>query len=204
MNKALIVGLSTMAFIAGTSAAQAEAFNGGHVGVSINMDNYEVKAQDLFYDGTRFDGLSGNGVGFGAYAGYDVGMGDGAFAGIEAFGDFGSAKAMASDGEGGEASVKAKNGFGVTARLGGKISEATGAYVRAGWTQIHVKGVLGDYSESYNESGLLYGVGLETALGKSASLRAEYLISDFGTVGEADSGLKAKNGQFRLGLGFNF
>lgn len=205
MKKIFALGLSAAAltFIS-TGSAHAEAFNGSHVGISVGMDNLELNAKDVIYDGDTFDGLSGNGAAFGVYTGYDFAVGDGVFVGLESFLDLSNAEMKYDDGDGYKLSIKTKNAFGITGRFGAKLNDSTGAYARIGWAKARFKGTDGEDTASYNERGILYGIGLETALGQTASLRAEYMIANYGSVGATDGQLKAKNGQFRLGFGFNF
>ncbi len=203
MNKVLscLLPAAAIALLSATAAAAAP-FNGPYVGAAIGMDNYEIQAHDFIYEGTNFDGLSANGPAVSLYGGYDYAFGPKGFVGIEAALDLSGAEFSVSDSES-AAKLKAKESYSLAGRLGGMINESTGLYGRLGWVNTKFKSTDGDYSDSGNESGWLYGFGIETALKTSTTLRAEYNIVDYGDVG-ADKVLTAKNGQFKVGLSYRF
>lgn len=131
--------------------------------------------------------------------------------------------------ESGKASLRAKESFSATARVGYLLNDSTGIYLRGGIVQTRFKlsdsdefAVADDadgdpiYRKSIKDSnvGLLYGAGLETALGENTSLRVEYNIAQYGGVfkklhaynneeGDASS-TKVSNHQVRLGLAYRF
>ena len=203
MNKVLscLLPAAAIALLSATAAAAAP-FNGPYVGAALGMDNYEIQANDFFYEGTNFDGLSANGAVLSLYTGYDYAFGTKGFVGIEAALDLSGAELSVSDSDY-AAKLKAKESYSLAGRLGGMINESTGLYGRLGWVNTKFKETADDYADSGNESGWLYGVGIETALKTSTTLRAEYNIVDYGDVGP-DNVLTAKNSQFKVGVSYRF
>lgn len=195
--------------------AQAESFQGLYAGVEGGFDNYEVKVDDVditdlvSIDATgSFDGLSGNGVMGGVFAGYHLG-GDSTFVAIEGFAQFSDASMSISATDGIDTigmSIKAKESFGVAARLGMKVNPSTGLYARVGWLSTNFEASLNDgfdtYKESEYEDAIQYGVGLETMISNNTSLRAEYLMASYGDQGV--DGLSIDNNNFKAGLAFRF
>lgn len=197
------------------SPAQAEGFQGLYAGVEGGFDNYEVKVDDVDItdlvgiDATgSFDGLSGNGVMGGLFAGYHLGSGN-TFVAIEGFAQFSDASMSISATDGIDtigASISAKESFGVAARLGVKVNNATGVYGRVGWLSTNFESKLNDgfdtYTENEYEDAIQYGVGLETMVSEKVSLRAEYLMASYGDQGI--DGLSIDNNNFKAGLAVRF
>lgn len=182
-----------------TSPALAEPFNGFYVGAGLGYDNFEMKADDFFTPGDSFDGVSGNGIAGSVFAGYDFAFGGAAFGGIEVGAELSGAKASYDDTID-ALSVKAKESWLASARLGAKVNDSTGLYAKAGWINTKFKGTLNGFSDSDREDAIFYGAGLETGLGSNSSLRVEYMIRDYGSVG----GIDVKNGQVQTGVSFRF
>ena len=126
---ALFAAAATAAVVA--TPAMAAPFAGPYVGVELGLDNYEVQAEDIFAPGDEFDGLSGNGIVGGVFAGYDVAVGN-AFIGLEAKASLSDASATYDDTVD-SLTVRAKETFGATARAGVMLNESTGVFARAGW-----------------------------------------------------------------------
>lgn len=196
-------------------AAHAEGFQGLYAGVEGGFDNYEVKVDDIdisyltgFESTGSFDGLSGNGAMGGVFAGYHLGGGS-TFAAIEGFAQFSDASISISATDGVDTiglSVRAKESFGAAARLGVKVNNATGVYARVGWLSTNFESKLNDgttvYKDSDYEDAIQYGAGLETMVSNNMSLRAEYLMADYGNQGI--DGLSIDNNNFKAGLAFRF
>jgi outer membrane immunogenic protein len=155
----------------------AEPFSGPYVGAEFGLDNYEVQADDIIEAGDSVDGLSGNGVVGGVFAGYDFAAGN-AFFGIEG-------KASLSDASAGyesasyDLSVRAKESFGASVRGGVMVNDNTGLYARVGWVNTKFKLNDDGVTASDNDDGLVLGAGLQTRVGTAASLRVEYVRSDY-------------------------
>jgi len=195
--------------------ALAQDFQGFYAGIEGGFDNYEVKVDDIDltdvigFDATgSFDGLSGNGVMGGVFAGYHVTM-DTTFIAVEGFAQLSDASVGISATDGVDeidANIKAKESFGAAARFGVKVNNATGIYARVGWLSTNFKATIDDgvdaYSDSESEDAIQYGVGLETMIAESVSLRAEYLRASYGDQGV--DGLSIDNNNFKAGLAFRF
>jgi outer membrane immunogenic protein len=157
--------------------AMAEPFSGPYVGAELGLDNYEGQAEDLLVAGDEIDGLSGNGVVGGVFAGYDVAMGN-AFFGIEGKASLSDAEASYSDGTD-SLSIRAKESFGASVRGGVMVNDSTGLYARVGWANTKFKLNDDGVTASDSDDGLVLGAGLQTRVGTAASLRVEYVRSDY-------------------------
>jgi outer membrane immunogenic protein len=187
--------LSLAAATALSTPAFAEPFAGPYVGVEVGVDNYENQGADVFVAGDEFDGISGNGVVGGVYAGFDIPLSGSVFAGVEANARLSGAKATYDDTVD-RLTIKAKESFGASGRLGVMLNDSTGAYARAGWQNTKFKATLNGVSDSDREDALVLGGGLETRIGSNASIRVEYDHADYDEF--------TKNNTVRAGLGFRF
>ncbi len=174
MRKFVLALAASAAF---ATPAMAEPFSGPYVGAEVGLDNYEGQGDDLIADGDSFDGISGNGVVGGVFAGYDFAIGGG-FVGIEGKASLSDAEASYDDGVD-SLSIRAKESFGATVRGGFMVNDNTGLYARVGWVNTKFKVAIDDVSASDNDDGLVLGAGLETRVGGNASLRLEYVRSDY-------------------------
>jgi len=169
--------LALVASAAFATPAMAEPFSGPYIGAEVGLDNYEAQAEDVLAAGDEIDGLSGNGVVGGVFAGYDFAMGN-AFFGIEGKASLSDAEASYSDGTD-SLSIRAKESFGATVRGGVMVNGSTGLYARVGWANTKFKVAANGVSDSDSDDGLVLGAGLETRVGSNASLRVEYARSDY-------------------------
>ena len=174
--------------------AMAAPFAGPYVGVELGLDNYEVQAEDIFAPGDEFDGLSGNGIVGGVFAGYDVAVGN-AFIGLEAKASLSDASATFDDTVD-SLTVRAKETFGATARAGVMLSESTGGFARAGWANTKFKVNLNGAADSDNDDALVLGAGLQSRVGSAASVRVEYVRTDYSDF--------VKNNAVLAGVAFHF
>lgn len=213
MKKFAIAG--AVALSALPAAANAEVFNGPFLGVQFSRDAYEVKAEGVDLGGgveLDLDGLSGNGIGGGLYAGYDLALGSTAFFGVEGNANLSGASISASgtDGAGAVqlAKLEARESFGLSGRLGAMVADDTGLYARLGWqsTKFKVSGEAFEGSASTTQDAFVYGAGLETRLTPVASLRVEFLIEDYGSAGVDDlvSGVRVDNNKLNAGFSYRF
>jgi len=191
-NVALIAAAATAAVIA--TPAMAAPFSGPYVGVEFGLDNYEVQAEDVLVTGDRYDGLSGNGVVGGVFAGYDVAVGN-AFFGVEGKASLSDA-GLTVDNSVDSLRIRAKESFGATARAGVMLNDNTGVYARAGWANTKFKANLNGVRESDNEDGLVLGAGLQSRIDPAASVRVEYVRTDYDDF--------VKNNAVLAGLAFHF
>ncbi|WP_428028499.1 outer membrane protein [Altererythrobacter sp.] len=204
------------------AAAQAQddadgAWSGIYFGAEAGVDNYELSAKgdlglvDPALAGLEasFDGLSGDGVAGGIYAGYNMGFGGG-FVAVEGFAGLSDASMGVSASDGVDTlsvTAKARESYGVAGRIGAKLSRSTVIYARGGWVNTRFKVSASDgvdtFSESETEDGFQYGGGLESMIGPKMSIRAEYVISDYGSAG-LGQGISLDNGSFRAGISFRY
>ena len=173
MRKFVLALAASAAF---ATPAMAEPFSGPYLGAEFGLDNYEGQVEDLITAGDEVDGLSGNGVVGGVFAGYDFAVGN-AFFGIEGKASLSDAEALYSDGTD-SLSIRAKESFGASVRGGRMVNDSTGLYARVGWANTKFKVNLSGTTESDSDDGLVLGAGLETRVGAAASLRVEYVRSD--------------------------
>jgi outer membrane immunogenic protein len=178
-----------------STPALAEPFSGPYVGVEVGLDNYEGKGSDVFAPGDRFNGISGNGIVGGAYAGFDMPVSGNFFAGVEANASLSGAKATYDD-TADRLTIKAKESFGASARLGLMVNDSTGAYARAGWQNTKFRADLNGVRDSDRDDALVLGGGIETRVGSNASIRVEYNHANYDDF--------IKNNTVRAGLGFRF
>lgn len=210
-----IIALS-LALAAGTysSSAMAEAYSGPYVGAEIGREGYEVKAKNMAIGSLTVsaDGISGNGVVGGIFAGYDFALSKSIFAGVEATVNLSSAKISASATDGVStisAAVKARESFGGSARLGAMLNDSTGIYARLGWirTKFEVEAMGTVLGHNHREA-FQYGGGLETRVTNHATLRVEYTRLSYGSAGlnalTGLNGIHVDNDQFRLGASYRF
>lgn len=216
MKKYLLVAAAAALFPISAQAQEARSY-GLYFGAEAGVDNYELSADvdlgdfDSDFDGVtaEFDGLSANGVAGGIFAGYQAPLG-GSFFAVEAFGRLSDAtmKASFSDGtDTGFLKAEAKESYGAAARFGVDVGARSAVYARVGWINTKFKVTASDgtdtFSESETEDGIQYGGGIETAIGPRTSLRAEYVVSDYGQAGLGD-GVSLDNGAFSAGLTFRY
>jgi outer membrane immunogenic protein len=203
------IALALIASVAATGTAHAEPFQGPYVGVSLIRDAFEVKADNIDLGGGALsvDGISGNGVGGGLYAGYDYSIGS-MFIGVEANANLTSASVSASLTGLGNARISTRESYGVSARVGGKLSDTTGLYARLGWQNTKFKARLSDGVDTVTfkdtQDAFVYGAGLETSVAANTSVRVEYTIEDFGSAGLGVNGLSVDNNKLALGLSYRF
>lgn len=199
MNKKLLaVSVAAAALV--SSAAAAQPFSGPYAGVTVSADNYEVKADNLFASGDQFDGLSGNGAGFGAFAGYDFAISDRMFAGIEGSIDTSGAEITIDDGVD-ELTVSAGLTYELGGRLGMMVNDSTAIYGRAAWIRSEFEADLSGTSEEDDQDGWRFGAGVETALSDTIDLRLEYAFTSYDSD---DTVLDVTNSQVRAGLRWKF
>jgi len=210
--------LAVAPFALSAQAALATPFSGPYFGAEVSYDSYEVQADSVDVGGYTIsaDGLSGNGVSGGLYAGYDMAIGTGAFVGVEAAFDYSGASISASGTDGVDtlsASVKARETYSIAGRFGLKFAQSAGAYVKLGYANTRFKteafaNSTSLFSDSRAKGAFVYGAGLQTAVADNMSLRAEFTISDYGSAGLDDdlgvNGIKVRNAKSSVGLSYHF
>lgn len=149
MIRTLLLAAATFGIAASAHAADLA---GPYIGGGVTHDNVAGSG--------AIEGLGANGVGGTVFAGYNVPLSAG-FVGVEANLDLNTVDAD---------DAEAKWGYGFGARAGLNLSDATAAYVRAGYQRNKVEL---DGASGWGD-GVRFGGGLETALSETASLRLEY------------------------------
>lgn len=218
--KKVVLGAALAVSFSGVAQAQDSSqsnWSGLYFGVEAGVDNYELSAEGDLGDvdpalagiDASFDGLSGNGIAGSLYAGYQMNYGGG-FIALEGFAGLSDASMGISATDSVDTvslTAEAKESYGVAGRLGAKVSRSSAVYVRGGWINTKFKTTLNDgidtYSVSETEDGFQYGAGMETMVGRKMSLRAEYVISDYGSAG-LGQGISLDNGSFRAGLSVRY
>lgn len=217
MKQYLAVAAFVLLLPAAAHAQDTGGFQGFYAGVEGGVDNYELGADldlgdfdpDFSGGSVALDGLSGDGIAGGIFAGYHVGFGGG-FAALEGFARLSSASMEISATDGVDTislEAEAKESYGLAARLGAKVNGSTGVYARVGWINTKFKTTLNDsvdvYTASETEDGIQYGAGIETMVGPKMSLRAEYVLADYGEAGLGE-GVSLDSGSFSAGVAFRF
>ncbi|MFT3965462.1 MAG: outer membrane beta-barrel protein [Sphingobium sp.] len=178
------------------SPAMAETFSGPYIGAEIGYDNYEVRGRVA---GAELNGLSGNGVVGGVYAGYDLALSDTLFVGAEASLNLSDAKFRLSAGAD-SFTLRAKETYGFSGRVGAMLNDSTAIYGRLGWanTRFKLSGFKGD-----GQSAFQYGGGIETRVARNVAVRVEYTALDYGSA-DLGNGIAVGNNQVRGGIGYRF
>lgn len=190
MKKIIVAFAVSSLFV---TPAFAQTFDGGYIGVDLGIDNFEISGEDVFVAGDEFDGLSGNGIQGGVFAGYDMTMGK-MFVGMEASARLSDAK-ITYDDTADTYALSAKETFGVSGRLGSMVNDNTALYARVGWAKTKFSADVNGIVESDRDDALVLGAGLETRFA-AGSLRVEYNRADY-----AD---ELKNNQLSLGYAYRF
>ena len=193
--RSVFLSLAAIGIMSAATPAMAQTFSGPYVGAQVGLDNYEVQASDVFTTGDKYDGLSGNGVVGGVYAGYDMPLGDTLFAGVEVNASLSGAK-ISYDDSVDSLTLKAKETFGASARLGAMLNDSTGLYAKAGWANTKFKANVNGLRDSDHDDALVLGGGIETRVGSNASIRLEYNYADYSDY--------VKNNQIKAGVAFRF
>ena len=181
-----------------------------YVGVDAGYESFDASID--YDDGTynvSADGLSGDGFTGGIFAGAHLGFGEAFFA-TEGFVRLSKASASFSASDGVDsltARISANESYGAAAKLGYRLSRSSGVYGRVGWVNTRFESFLdvgGDrYSADATEDAIEYGVGLESMIARSASLRFEYLRADYGEAGLGE-GVEVDSNGFRAGISYRF
>jgi len=203
-------GLLCLSGAANAQDVVEQASAGVYVGVEGGYENYDVSAE--YDDGSlaiAADGLSGDGLTGGIFAGYQTRMGEG-FMAIEAFGRLSSASMSASFDDGVDmlsGSIEAKESYGIAAKAGIRVNRSSGIYARVGWVntrfELSVSDGVSSYTADQTEDAIEYGGGLETLVGRNYALRVEYVRADYGSAGLPDEISVDSNG-VRAGFSYRF
>jgi outer membrane immunogenic protein len=158
-------------------------WTGGYVGANASFGFGQYTSGGQSYFGNADGGL------FGLTAGYNFQSGP-LVAGIEGDIDFGGVSGTGYP-AGGISSTGTINGEGSIRGRFGYAFDHTLVYVTAGYTGANLKGTVADLSiapniyvsQSTSLNGFVVGTGIEYALTRNFSVKAEYLFSDYGAGG---------------------
>ncbi len=186
----LATGITSSAFAQSSTTPFSGLYFGGQVGYDSYKADYNVGGISGDFG---LDGIQG-----GIFAGYNFRM-DNFVLGLE--GQFGLSDADSTFSDGIDTiTTRAKESYSLTARAGALITDSTLAYVHGGWVKTKFKISDGFVSDSGRLDGWKLGVGLETLISETVSLRAEYAYSDYENTGI----IEPKNSAFQLGLAWHF
>lgn len=178
MNRLSLVLAAAAACFPAAAFAQDDAsetyFSGPFIGVQAGWGQRQVKGIGI--DKQR------SGVDYGAFAGYDLRLGQSIVAGAQAaIGDGGKTLSQTIPGVGANGVEPGWN-WTVTGRAGVLVTRTILAYGRVGYGRERVRSFFPSAAGiSDNEwlDGAVFGGGVEYALNRSLSVRAEYRYSDF-------------------------
>jgi outer membrane immunogenic protein len=157
-------------------AQDAETFSGFYVGAQTGWQGDRAKIPD----DTTNQNVSNDGWQYGAQAGYDMRLG-GAVVGIEGMISGSSGTGSTTDTAGNVYKLNAGTTFGFSARAGFLVSDPVLLYGRLGYTWASYNYVFNDTVEnSYDQDGLLVGLGVEYQFSDNISARLEWNYSDLG------------------------
>jgi outer membrane immunogenic protein len=191
-----------VAAVALSSAAQAEVFNGGYVGVQAGFANRSAKVAFTIPGIANFDN-SVKGADYGVYIGYNSKLENNLVVGVEAEGGLSGKKLTQALGAGFSASINPRFNYALSARVGYLISENALLYVRGGFaseklrTEVLLNGVVQPRATSNGfSSGWTAGAGVEYGFSEQLSARLEYRYAKL-------KGSYNRN-QVLVGVGYNF
>lgn len=177
MKKIALIALAAAAtFPAAAMAQSAERpFTGAHVGVEASLDRLSVRNNPGQIGSTMR--AKRDGVGYRIHAGYDVDLG-GPVIGVEA-GIGGGGRTVIQTGTTGRYSVDPGTRYDMSARAGIALGGAALIYGRGGYEWLKTDRTVAPNGSAgvttgRTERGFLYGGGVEVAVTRNFSLRAEY------------------------------
>lgn len=209
----LMIGMTAVCFATGSAhVALAEgtaqtAFGGPYVGVQIGHDS--VNAETSWTDGfdtIEIDGLAGNGLQGGGFAGYGWVNVDTYF-GLEAFVSVSEASFNASYSSLGSTETEMGFSYGVAARGGYIVNPNTMLYLRASvLTTNFEQSLSGGSSGDDDLTGFGIGAGVEVAVFPKGNLRLEYNFVSYESYRQSYLGVtetnEGDNNNVSLGLAF--
>lgn len=204
------------------SAPQTKTLDDGlYVGLGLGYDSYRIRSNlNTVINGTTATGnptSSATGFVGGIFGGYGEYFRDYLYLGGEAFVNiigassnttFATADADGSDNYNSKLSVGTSFGLGLLPGL--KLNDSSLFYLRLGGVWANFKNQESAFADGLSSStsdtswipGLVYGLGLETAICNNFSLRTEYTHTDYNKSGYTPFGTRYSpyNNQFMLGL----
>jgi opacity protein-like surface antigen len=209
----LMIGMTAVCFAAGSAhvalanGTAQTAFGGPYVGVQIGHDS--VNSETSWTDGIEtieIDGLAGNGLEGGGFAGYGWVNGDTYF-GLEAFVSVSEASFSASISSFGSTETEMGFSYGAAARGGYIVNSNTMLYVRASVLTTNFEQSLSTGASGDEDlTGLGIGAGVEVAVWPKGNLRLEYNFVSYESYSQSYLGgtesNEGDNSNVSLGLAF--
>jgi outer membrane immunogenic protein len=175
MKKILLASVFVLAAVPAL-AQDAQTYNGFYVGAQTGWQGDKAKIPD----DTTNQSVSNDGWQYGAQAGYDMRLGS-VVLGVEGMISGSSGTGGTTDTAGNTYKLNAGTTFGFSARAGFLVSEPVLLYGRLGYTWASYNYVFNDTVESsYDQDGILVGLGAEYQFSPNISARVEWNYSDLG------------------------
>lgn len=191
-NIVALTAFSAIALTATPAAAQTVAApTGPRVEALVGYDAVRVDLEDFGVD----EKLKDNDLFYGIGGGYDFAVSPSMSAGVDVELSDSNNKADFDDGEE-NAEIRTGRDAYVGGRLTFPVSPAANVYVKAGYTNLKIKGEVEDVEDSFNLDGYRLGAGGQFGIGGGAYVGGEYRFSDY----EDD----LTRHQFALSLGTRF
>ena len=179
MKKLITTLVAGAAFAALATPAAAAPTAGGRVEAIVGWDHFSLGLDDF---GFEDEDLSSDGIVFGVGAGYDFAVSPNASIGIDVEASESTADFDVTDGTD-SAEISAGRDLYAGARVTFGVSPSTNLYLKAGYTNLRVRGrteIDGDIEEeAANADGLRGGAGVQFAVGTNAYVGAEYRYSNY-------------------------
>ena len=167
--------VAAVAALAAPAAAQTvPAPTGPRVEAIVGYDALRVDLEDFVVD----EKLKDNDLFYGVGAGYDFAVTPGISAGVDVELSGSNNKADFDDGEE-NAEIRTGRDAYVGGRLTVPVSQAANVYVKAGYTNLKVKGEIEGVEDSFNLDGARIGAGAQFGIGGGAYLGGEYRFSNY-------------------------
>ena len=167
--------VAAVAALAAPAAAQTvPAPTGPRVEAIVGYDALRVDLEDFGVD----EKLKDNDLFYGVGAGYDFAVTPGISAGVDVELSGSNNKADFDDGEENAEMRTGRDAY-VGGRLTVPVSQAANVYVKAGYTNLKVKGEIEGVEDSFNLDGARIGAGAQFGIGGGAYLGGEYRFSNY-------------------------
>jgi outer membrane immunogenic protein len=173
-----IVALTAFTMLGGLAtpalAQTAPAPVGPRVEGFVGYDAVRVDLEDFGVD----EKLKDNDLFYGVGAGYDFAVAPGVSAGVDVEWSDSNNKADFDDGEE-NAEIRTGRDLYAGGRVTFPISPAANAYVKAGYTNLKIKGDVDGVEDSFNLDGYRVGAGAQFGIGGGAYVGGEYRFSNY-------------------------
>lgn len=148
----------------------ADDWTGFFLGIQAASAAHDTRVRS---GGDSLDGIAGDGLMGGIFAGYDYQFGPRTVVGVELNAGMARVKSTGAFGSS-SASARLDHTYGASGRIGWLAQPETLLYLRAGWTRGRFSGKANASGRKIDANGLLTGIGMETRLNAATSLLLEY------------------------------